>query len=69
MTVRGVSAVSAHQEGYSDGISGAGMQDRQAAPDYAAGYTLGSLDRKVMLRRLDGAFAAWADGLMTEECA
>ena len=54
----------AHQEGYADGLAGAGMQDRMspltrcgradwpaihAATDYITGFELGSIDRRAIL--------------------
>jgi hypothetical protein len=43
-----------HQEGYADGLAGAGLQDRtvdgQADTQYINGFILGSLDRKEMLK-------------------
>lgn len=51
-----------YQEGYCDGLSGAGMQDRDTW-DYDDGFMYGSLDRKTMLHR-ETAFDRWADGLM-----
>lgn len=42
------------QEGYNDGLAGAGMQDRSWASSnsgsYVSGFILGSLDRKEMLK-------------------
>ncbi len=58
-----------YQEGYSDGIAGAGLQDRCCAcPDqtsaawYEHGFIMGSSDRKAMLE--PDAFALWAGDLM-----
>lgn len=42
-----------YQEGYNDGLAGAGMQERDkhphSIPAYLSGFIDGSLDRKVML--------------------
>lgn len=39
-----------YQEGYADGLAGAGMQDRTSG-EYAHGFVDGSLDRKAMLKK------------------
>lgn len=41
-----------YQEGYVDGLAGAGMQNRTGlgTSDYIQGFILGSLDRKDMLK-------------------
>ncbi len=57
------------QEGYCDGLAGAGVQVRMNGTatisppvlDYSSGFIFGSLDRKAMLTR--DPFAAWCEGL------
>jgi hypothetical protein len=76
--------MSDHQEGYADGLAGAGMQprielaeasfdrhygDMDDAQQYADGFELGSIDRKAMLARQPDAFAAWCSGLIDMEGA
>jgi len=44
-----------YQEGYADGLAGAGMQDREEPGElltpFVTGFLLGSLDRKAMLTK------------------
>lgn len=56
--------MSDYQEGYCDGIAGAGMQDRPGprfapdnSPSYFAGFRLGSLDRKPLVAAHEGAMS------------
>jgi hypothetical protein len=67
-----------YQEGYADGLAGAGVQDRstdswielQDEYDYELGFIHGSMDRKTMLTaeaaKFD-AFVAWCEGLVDEQ--
>jgi hypothetical protein len=61
------------EEGYCDGLAGAGCQGRyaaakiidefRAASEYHDGFEQGSLDRKTMLTPKRDAFDVWAEGM------